>query len=208
MRLGTCLAAAASALTLAMAGAAQDASPVPDCSYDHDAMMRLDQDAFDQDIPVGGWRGLSERGCPAAAADLLADWREMNADRITNAEILYWHEGQMRASAGDYAGAIPLFAQARRAVRSDRAATDEAWNAYADATIAFLERDRVELEAARDRLLAIPEPDGWAASVAAAPEMVRDAMSWPMNLSAVDTLRNCFDRSYDDAYGHPECRTP
>jgi hypothetical protein len=203
--------AAFAALALALAPAAsgqQDAEPDP-CAYDRDAMMALDQQAFDQDVPFGGWRGLDERGCHAAAADLIADWRRTNADRITDAEILYWHEGQMRASAGDYDGAIPLFTQARREViRPDRAETDQAWNAYADATIAFLERDRAAFEAARERLLAIPEPEGWAEIVAGADERVRAAMAWPMNLSAVDMLRNCFERTYDEAYSRPECRTP
>ena len=55
----------------------QSAPPAtePDCSYDLDAMLALDQQAFDQDMD-GGWRPLGQRdGCEAAAAELIREWR-------------------------------------------------------------------------------------------------------------------------------------
>lgn len=61
------------------------------CTYDRAAMIALPFEAFDQDM-AAGWRGLSTRGCEAAAADLIRDWRVANASE-RNASLLFWHEG-------------------------------------------------------------------------------------------------------------------
>lgn len=92
------------ALLLAAAQPAEPA-PAPDCSYDLEAMLALDRKAFDQTLPDGGWRSLYERGCYAEAAELIRAWRHEKRD---HASILYTHEGQMRAYAGQIDEAIAL----------------------------------------------------------------------------------------------------
>lgn len=172
------------------------ASP-PDCGVDRSALLALDQDAFDQD-PKGGWRAVaSQPGCKLVAADLLRDYRiaHPQTERPT---ILYWHEGQLRAMAGDAHSAVPLFERARME-------TDAfGWNAYVDATIAFLQGDRARLEAARESLAAIPLPPNWEKLVADQAKLGR-RIAWPPNLEVVDGLIACFGRSYEEAYGS-RCR--
>ena len=56
----------------AMAGA--QAQPTAECSYDREAMLKLDVNAFDQDTR-GGWRMLADRGCFTVAADLIRAYR-------------------------------------------------------------------------------------------------------------------------------------
>ncbi|MGN6366364.1 hypothetical protein [Asticcacaulis taihuensis] len=100
-----------------------------DCQYDHSQLLALDYKAFDHD----GWRPLAATdGCKQAAADLIRDYRQAHPDlSADDRRSLTWHEGQMRAAFGDYAGAIPLFS----AENPDRAMRD-----YATATVAFLKQ--------------------------------------------------------------------
>ena len=57
-------------------------------------MLALDQQAFDQDLD-GGWRWLQNfEACEAAAADLIAVWRE-HSGNLTEPTIIDWHEDQM-----------------------------------------------------------------------------------------------------------------
>jgi len=60
----------------------------PDCSYDLEAMLELDRDAFDQDLPDGGWRALSQKGCAEEAAELIREWRHEKRDHTS---VLYTH---------------------------------------------------------------------------------------------------------------------
>ncbi|PKV10926.1 hypothetical protein [Xanthomonas prunicola] len=178
------------------------------CIYDRAAMLALDEDAFDQDMQ-GGWRTIANRpGCAVAAADLLHDYRQAHA--ITGG-IVVWHEGQMRAEAGQTAQAIALFEKSYKPAAEDLAG----WNAYVDAMIAFLKRDRVGLDAARARLASVPYrqaedmlplQDGYMVFPAekGRPEM---KMRWPPNLDVVDGLIKCYDEPYSVAYGAQHCRT-
>ena len=68
------------------------------CAYDEEAMLALDEAAFDQDLPDGGWRKIGNiPGCEAAAAELIAAYRTRHPD---SSSTVAWHEGQMLASAG------------------------------------------------------------------------------------------------------------
>ncbi|QGH67528.1 hypothetical protein [Xanthomonas oryzae] len=194
-------------IAIAQPGRAEPAQPAA-CSYDRTAMLALDQDAFDQDLQ-GGWRTIADRpGCTLAAADLLRDYRQAHA--ITGG-IVVWHEGQMRAEAGQTAQAIALFEKSYKPAAEDLAS----WNRYVDAMIAFLKRDRASLDAARARLAVVPYPkgkgmpplqDGYMVLPATAghPEM---RVRWPPNLDVVDGLIKCYDASYSVAYGSQRCRT-
>lgn len=159
------------------------------CIFNRAALLALDERSFDQDMN-GGWRAVARHEeCTEIAADLIRDYRETRGSTST---ILYWHEGQLRASAGSADEAIRLFEKSRKA--------DDAfgWNLYVDATIAFLKHDKPALLAARVALANLPRPKDFDP---------RDAQGnvinipWPLNLSVVDGLITCFDREYKDAYG-------
>ncbi|MES3084216.1 hypothetical protein [Sphingomonas faeni] len=87
--------------------------PPSNCRYDKPAMMALDERAFDQTM-TGGWRTLANAGCDAQAADLIAEWRAGHPANPRTAGLLQWHEGQLRANAGQTARAITLFEAARK----------------------------------------------------------------------------------------------
>lgn len=195
------------------------------CIPNWEAYLALDYRSFDQsfetpspdDPTAGGWRAVArEELCTAPVADLIGAWRLANADGAAKGHesILYWHEGQLRADIGQVNAAARLFGQAKKPVND---AYDEAWNAYADATIAFMLKDRARMEAALARMRAIPEPEDWAERVAAQEALaakmagkkgVSAPLRWPQNIEAVEALTACFDKPYKDAYGDPACRRP
>lgn len=154
--------------------------------------MALDQRAFDQDMD-GGWRALArDSACRIVAADLIRDYREAHS---LTAPILFWHEGQMRAEAGQTEMAIVLFDRSRH---DDRFG----WNLYVDASIAFLRRDRDALQRARDALAALPRPAGFQSTDTNGRPI---NLAWPPNLNVVDALIRCFGRPYAEAYA---CAAP
>ena len=163
-------------------------------------MLALDEEAFDQGTQ--GWRLLERQGCYSAAADLIAAYR---AKRHPKRDTTSWfHEAQMRAYAGDYARAVAILPNARH--RYD----GFGWNAYLDATAAFLRRDRAALDAARERLAATPLPHThqWLFDDAGRPIAVPapgPGERWPPNLAVVDALQRCFARSYRQAYSAATC---
>lgn len=173
-------------------------APVPDCSYDFEMMLTLDRQAFDQDME-GGWRPLGQvDGCEQAAAELIRAWRHEKRD---HASILYWHEGQMRAYAGQTSQAIALFKLTYKSADFD---ADFGWNHYVDGTIAFLERDIEGLKRAIERLKAIPEPDN---NSFTRPDGTVIKMSWPPNLNVLEGFAKCWDKPYKTAYGQG-CTAP
>jgi hypothetical protein len=147
------------------------------CAYDKAKLMALDEPRFDQGS--SGWRAIGEKpGCEAIAADLIRDYRELHGDESF---ILFWHEGQLRAIAGDYQQAIILMTRSRRRIAVDMTG----WNQYVDATIAFLQKNKPALLAARTRLVEV-QPQS-------------------LNLDVVGGLIRCFSKSYGAAYGK-NCR--
>lgn len=173
------------------------------CSFDEEAMLALDEAAFDQNLPNGGWRRIGNiPGCEAAAAKLISAYRARHPDASTT---VAWHEGQMLASAGLYQRAIPALEDARK----DPARDPAGWNHYVDATIAFLADDREGLEQARDRLAAVPydQAPGLPPLVDGHVEFPTQPgqpplrMRWPPNIDVVEGLLNCLGKPYSDAYG-------
>lgn len=166
------------------------ATPSPTCVYDPQ-IVALGFETFDQDM-TGGWRALAEQpGCELKAADLLGEYRRKHASQL---RILYWHEGQLRAEAGDSTAAVTLMEQSRIVGRDVIG-----WNAYVDATIAFLTNNRPALARARARLASWPQPG-------ADEYMLAPGKTWPLNLKVVDGFITCFGKSYRVAYGD-ECRS-
>lgn len=181
---------------LAQAAPAASQAPSPDpCAYDRAAMLALTPDAFDQDVE-GGWRTLSYKpGCRAAAADLLEAYRKAHWGTMTPGDLHtnYWHEGQERASLEQRSRAKPL-------LLAGVDPSDNAFAEYALGTVAFLDNDRAALQAARDRLAAIPAPADWPEVVADFRKRFGVEVKWPMNLNVLDHMLACFGRSYDEAY--------
>lgn len=198
---------------VASAGAGQAAAPgTGDCAYDEAALLALGYRDFDQDLTPGGWRAVAARpGCSRAAAALIARWREAHGQGLSPGElqVLWWHEGQVLATAGDYDAAIERLLKART-FRDERppppgtpaeeaemqgamTAVQKVWE---EATIAFLRRDRAALEAARARMLAVPEPGQYAKVREAFRRQTGVRMAWPLNIEGVERMAACFDHPY------------
>jgi hypothetical protein len=177
-----------SSLVLAFVAAAS-ASPAQ-CSFNRNAMLALDQQAFDQDMN-GGWRAVAKQpNCALAAAELIRDYRTHHG--LDN-WLLFWHEGQLRAGAGEAREAIKLFEGAYR--KEDPIG----WNHYVAGNIAFLRQDRERLLAARDALARVPEPEDRARDRAEKTARGEPVPDWPPNLKILDGFLSCFGRPYPEA---------
>ncbi|MCP2671846.1 hypothetical protein NHF40_12985 [Maricaulaceae bacterium EIL42A08] len=163
-------------------------------------LINLPQQDFDQDFN-GGWRPYGNMdGCQIATAELILTYLTHSAQvEPDDLGILRWHAAQMFASGGDYDAAIPLFVAAKSAEAS-------AWNAYADATIAFLRGDYDAIIAAREALMDFaPSPDEQAANQRFLDEnpnirMPDGFVTDPPNLPVVDRLIACWGMDYWTAY--------
>lgn len=168
------------------------------CVQDRAALLALEYWEFDQS-PEGVRAVLEKPGCLIAGADLIRDFHAaLRADaqavrhtfpegEITFSEtgemrILYWHEGQARAFAGQTPEALSVFARSMDSAEENYGG----WNEYVRATIAFLSGDLEALKAEREAMARL----GSAASV---------------NLMVVDRLVRCFGQSYQEAYGSERC---
>jgi hypothetical protein len=157
------------------------------CSPDHAKVMASDFRTFSE-----GLRSLDQKACAPQIRDLLHEYREARKKDLTAGQyrLLTWQEGTMRAKMGDNFTAIPLLSawldDPTPAIRD-----------YAAATIAFLNRDKPALLAARDRLIAEPKPDGF--------DEQAFHQKWPLNLVIVDAFVGCYDRPYAEVYDSEEC---
>ena len=174
------------------------------CPFDKSEMLALDEQSFDQDVGNGGggWRRIaSNQECELVAADLIAEYRQVHG---TNSPLLFWHEGQLRAFSGQYPQAIALLKNSYKPEGQDFG-----WNAYADATIAFLEDDRQKLDQAIARLKSTPAPPGETLQEGqlemTQPDGTKFKMRWPLNVDVVQGLQRCMGKPYRDAYGS-SCR--
>ena len=179
----------------AMMAATLVGQAVPDCPAPTAAMLALSLHEFDQ--TDAGWRSLESPGCEANVADAIARYRSENAALLVGKEIgtLDWHEGQMRASAGQTEAAIAIL---ERRLETSHAS----FRPYYEATIAFLKHDRAGLEAAQARLLALPEPEEFTQAKARYEATYPNLppLAWPLNADIVAGLLACFDRPYREAY--------
>ncbi len=175
------------------------AAAEPDCSYDADVLMSLSPEAFNDDLDRTGWRKLADREeCVAVAADLLKTYRlRLDSER---GSILH-HEAQLRAALGQADVAITLLQDLLQTTE------DESTRAYHKAEIAFLLQDRDALVAARDKLLAVPKPEGFDQAVENFKQKYPDYPPpvWPTNLNVIDGFIACFDKPYSEAYSQA-CR--
>ncbi len=170
---------------LLLLSSAQAAEPqAVDCSYDLDAMLALELQQFDQD-QKGGWRALSSKGCHSEAAELIREWR---FHKRSHDNILYWHEGQLRAFAGQTQQAIDLFSLTYEPQEFD----DFGWNHYVNGTIAYLVKNRDILDKSVERYKAL--------ELKKRAKQELDQEQWPVNLRILIAFQKCFGKSYEEAY--------
>ena len=109
-------------------------------------LMSLDFEAFDQDMQ-GGWRTFANEEQFELAADLIVEYLGLHQDLDDGQlSVMNFHVGQMYALAGENAKAVPY-------MKASKKTNDVmAWNAYVDATIAFLEKNKEMMEIKRKEL--------------------------------------------------------
>ena len=191
MRLTACL------MFLALSGASAPLLAAECSVANRDAVLALPLQVFDGD-PDAGWRPLADRpGCSLETADLIADYRRQQP-KAAGDRPLIWREAQLRALGGQRDPASALMRTTYKPAHADVGG----WNAYVDATIAFLDDDLPALKQARARLAALPPPPGRMV------RMVRNGMvqveaeqvPWPPRLPVVDALVRCMYQPYALAY--------
>lgn len=151
--------------------------------------LDLDYNVFDQ-RPGRGWRQEAERGNFLDAAMLIDEYVEKYKNLGESQRVnLNFHAGQMYAFADDYQKAIDLFKRSTYA--EEPPALPLRWNAYVEATIAFLKKDEDRLRECREEIVRGPTFQGEKA-----------------NLDVVDRLIKHFDEPYSEAYGTRRSRSP
>lgn len=186
------MSAAILGILLALVGAPAPA-PAPNCTYNRTEMLNMNLDTFDQSDK--GWRKLlAKRGCEDSAVSLVKDYLSAHPDLSADQRPqLLWHEGQLLAVGNHYGESVAVF----RSIDQ----TEESMRLYQAATIAFLQRDKQALIAARTQLAALPKPPDFDAAAKAFQEKTGEPLTWPENLNVVDGLIRCFSSSYRVAYG-------
>lgn len=168
------------------------------CHVDKAAMMKLSVFEFDKTIG-SGWRIIGNKdGCEAAAADLIAEYMTHNAVALVNgrhADIggLGRHQAQLRAGANDIPGAIALIKKYKPVEHASTAI-------MADATLAFLNKDREGLLKARDQMAKLPMPEGFEESAAEYKKNTGKTLVYHDPVYVIDGFINCFHKPYKEAY--------
>lgn len=169
-----------------------------DCIDDRAALLALGYWEFDQS-PEGVRAVFDKPGCQIAGAALIRDFHaalraeekpvkhtfpegEVMFSSTGELTILYWHEGQARAMAGQTSEAIRLFRLSLKPAEENFGG----WNEYVRASIAFLSGDLAALQNERKALH-------------------RFGPIVSQNLTVVDRLVRCFGQSYQEAYSADRC---
>jgi hypothetical protein len=144
--------------------------------------LDLGYDAFDQ-WPGMGWRQVAGKGRFSDAAKLIDAYSEKHKDLdVSQRANLNFHAGQMYAFADNYQTAIDRFSKSTYA--EEPVELPLRWNAYVNATIAFLKKDMNRLKQCREEIVSGPTFQGEKA-----------------NLDVVDRLIQHFGEPYSSAYG-------
>jgi hypothetical protein len=152
-----------------------------------DSYLKLDYKSFDQALPDGGWRGLSNKGCELEAIKLVEIYHLHHLDDLneSQAQILYWHAGQVYGMQNLNDLAISRFKKSYNP--KEKSDDPFKWNSYVDATIAFFEHDLPKLKQARQSLA------------------TATASGAANNLKIVDAFIRCIGKPYSVAY-NPNCK--
>jgi hypothetical protein len=117
-----------------------------------------DYNAFDQ-RPGTGWRQLAENGKFLDAASLIEEYLRRHQDLNESQRVnLNFHAGQMYAFADDYQKAIDRFKRSTYA--EEPPDLPLRWNAYVEATIAFLKKEEDRLREGREEIVRGPTFQG------------------------------------------------
>ncbi|MFN3188929.1 MAG: hypothetical protein ACE361_00270 [Aureliella sp.] len=168
-------------LVVALAFASGDAGRCIVCAQEEntEAFLQLDYEQFDQDMN-GGWRVHAKDGKYSEAAKMieayLAGVKELTEG---NQRMLRFHAGQMWAMGDQAEKAIKHFKKSTQSSENDFMR----WNAYVNGTIAFLQKDRAKLKAAREEVAKAEVP-----------------RSFNKNLVVLDMLLDSKDASYREIF--------
>ena len=176
------------------AGPAQAESA--DCTLapaERERLLSLDFNSFDQS-QEDGWRPWGYKECDEVVETLIGEYVTRHATTLMPRQkaILRFHAGQILSFGGREQDALVYFRQSYEA--EDTAGTMVDWNAYVDATIAFIEKDRPAVEAALARIMQQAPPEG---------QFLEIFGPKPVNSWVVKGFLDCFDKPYGQAYG--EC---
>ena len=131
---------------------------VEDNTEEIEALLKMTYQAFDQ-TPDSGWRVMADKDEYTAAGQLIEQYIEAHDDLTSqNIRVLRFHAGQMFAFDHQYDKARPHFVASRTENEPDDSPVK--WNAYVNATIAFLDGDLKSIEEARSEIASGPEFNG------------------------------------------------
>lgn len=132
-------------------------------STEHEELLSLGYQQFDQ-TPGSGWRIPADRKEYRKAARLIETYISRNQELTDQRVILHFHAAQLFAFAGDRPAAVAHLEHCHQSAPPGSQVyiieRVECWNDYVAATKAFLERDREQLLAARERLASRPAVQG------------------------------------------------
>lgn len=140
-------------------------------------MIEASYQDFDETMDgAESWRPLLERGCYRAAAKIIAEYVAAHESELSPVQkrTLRFHAGQTLAMGGHDGAAIAWIEASK-----DAAASGE-WNAYVDATAAFLHKDRPRLVAARTAYASQKD-------------------SSPMRKQLIEGFSACMEQTYNEA---------
>lgn len=144
-------------LLAAMTGMSMPAPLAPDspaCKIEprkYEALLSATYDDFDQSMSSeSNWRVIMNAGCYETAVSIIDAYLKKNSRSLSdeNKRNLNFHAGQVLAFGGFDAKSAPYFERAR-------GGSDAEWNAYVDATLAFIRNDKSEFEKALDRYIEV-----------------------------------------------------
>ncbi len=164
--------------------------PIEDtCKADISDYLDQSADTFDQTDT--GWRGITaNNNCYKEAAILIEQYRS----RVKDTSPLRFHEGQLRAYAGENDAASKLILSTL--VPADRDIMGH--NHYKKATVAFLNQDREVFEEHLTLLKALPKPDNFILTDQYGNPVKRP---WPLNYGVLKRLDDCWGKAnYEQAY--------
>ena len=128
------------------------------------------------------WRKVAREEGFAEAGELIDQYLEKHKDLgLSQTVNLHFHAGQMYAFANNYEMALDRFKNAKYDTEPEGISIR--WDAYVNATIAFLKKDKIKLLECRNQIANGPKINGKAP-----------------NLDVVDSLIKNFNKPYFEAY--------
>lgn len=162
-----------------------------DCSVSPEKIQEyLKQDFMQFDQTEGsGHRELGIKGCFLEAANVIDVYHLHHQDelQIWQKRVLYFHAGQSYAQTDldFYPIAVKRFKKSFNEQQEEN--PELAWNEYVHATIAFLEKNMIDLKKWREKVASGQPTDGN-----------------KINLRVIDAMVKCFEKPYRVVYS-AEC---